>query len=276
MAASSHQMTYPPTILQSFEEPLPHYPDNSSGLSADSQISGESTRETDPPKFWFDFGEFFFNQGVVTLRQRYDLLKHLNMEFIYRKEEAIKLLVEGDITRAAALYLLHPVNQTLSALNHHTQCLSEHAANRIRTDVSYKIAGSTFAVIEFKKRGTIRPDEFVAARRDIDNDNPNSQIHINQYIAAATKTSERTFFKGNSMKLMKQAGNYAVKEGTRYVALFDWNYLVLIAFRFNSKVTQQTREDNGPGEWCRIQSVRNPAKMRKALLGFLVTALNDM
>ncbi|KAI1313502.1 hypothetical protein F5Y03DRAFT_389802 [Xylaria venustula] len=274
MASSSQHNPYPPTILRSFEESLPLYQDDNSSLSTDIQLSGESTRRTDAPKFWTNVGDSYWEKGASTLgnKRYHNHLKHLDFEFIYRKEQAIELLVEGDVTRAAALYLLHPVNQVLSALKPNTRCLSEHAANRIRTDVSYRISGSTFAVIEFKKRGTIRLNEFAAACRLIDNNQPNRQTQINQYIEEASSNRDRTFFKGNSLKMMKQAANYAVKEGTCHVALFDWDCLVLITFGINIRADQETRTANGAGEWCHIAIVENPAKMRKALLGFLVEA----
>ena len=77
---------------------------------------------------------------------------------------------------------------------------------------------------------------------------------------------------------MKQASSYAITHGTRYVALFNWDSLVL-CYVSQLDVTQDldTRVDNGIGEYCDIDIInfKDSHKMRLVLLGFLAEACRD-
>ncbi|KAI0517547.1 hypothetical protein F5B22DRAFT_109559 [Xylaria bambusicola] len=254
------QVPFPPTILESFQTALPRY--TGDDFQGDLPDGGNSTMEMQPPAFWYNLEKFWETRGGEKLNQHSRLLGHLEKEFIYKPEDAISLLVEGDVTRAAAMYLLHPVNQVLSAIRPGIKCLSEHTTKNIRTDVCYKVGNSTVAVVEFKRKGAIRPHEFAAAQRQV----KSGTRDWNKQLALAHDTRYGTFFAGNSLRLMKQASNYAYTERTRHVALFDWNYLVLINFH------ETNRDEDFVGNTCRIQIIEDPAEMRLALLGFLAMA----
>ncbi|KAI1428717.1 hypothetical protein F5Y12DRAFT_731497 [Xylaria sp. FL1777] len=279
MAFSSSQLGYPPTILESFQESLPNYTGEAPGAVVDTQLSGESTKNTDPPKFWISLPEgFWVNHRASTLTKyhTYLLSAGLHKDFIYRKEKAITLLSEGDVTRAAALYLLHPVNQVMSALQPEILCLSEYPAYQIRSDVVYKLGGRIFAIVEFKKRGIILKNEFNAAYLELDKDENRRQDQIKRHIASGRRKPGHSFFAGNSLKLIKQAANYAMTHGAIHVAVFDWDHLLLITFRFNTSPNLVTRRENGPGDHCRIQTVSgNSVHLRAALLGFLFEAARN-
>ncbi|KAI0517545.1 hypothetical protein F5B22DRAFT_109548 [Xylaria bambusicola] len=265
----------PSTILNSLSEPLPRYPADGLDALPDIQPSGSSTKETNPPKFWV-MGRDWAASGVnaITASRRRLVAAGLETEFIYKKETAIKLLTEGDVTRAAALYLLHPVNQALSALNPDISCLSEHHGNTIRSDVTYKFGlDRAFAIVEFKKRGVIRMEEFRGALLELNNDRARAQAQINDKIMSAMDERGMSFFRKNSLNLLKQAANYAVKHGTNYVAMFDWNYLILITFNFDTSPPVEDREINGAGDYCSIRVIEeNSPGMRKALFAFLCAA----
>lgn len=132
--------------------------------------------------------------------------------------------------------------------------------------MSYKIGESTRAVVEFKRRGTIQIDQFKGTRREVDE---KDKRNIDKLIGQANDMKDHTFFTENSTKLMKQATNYAETHAARHVAIFDWNYLVLITFTLEPDRSKQRGKKAMSGEWCHIQIVKESKEMRPALLGFL-------
>ncbi|KAI1365881.1 hypothetical protein F5Y08DRAFT_338283 [Xylaria arbuscula] len=221
------------TILESFTDPLPKYEHKYNPKTTQVALSGNSTKETDPPKFWVDSGKNWVNEGNNIIKNHHNSLQHLERQFISNREESIHLLSEGDVTRAAALYLLHPVNQALSALRSNISCLSEATDRLIRTDICYKGGESTFAVLEIKKRGAIDKEEFGNAKKKVD---LNDRQAINKLLEQISDDGgDSTLFSENSRKLMKQATNYAERQWATHVALFDWDHLVLVSFTFREK-----------------------------------------
>ena len=72
---------------------------------------GNSILNTDAPKFWIAKKDVVWSkEGTKALQGYKDKLEHLKLEFLYKSEGALFLQSEGDVTRAAAMYLLHPVN----------------------------------------------------------------------------------------------------------------------------------------------------------------------
>lgn len=261
------------TIRQSIVPgtPLPPYPNN----TANSNVtpSGQSTIETDPPYFAQNVAVNVW-QGIC---QAFLGLPHSNAidtERLADTEGAIFHVSEGDVVRASALYLLHPVNQALWACNQVAQtymCQSEATTNRVRSDITYYKNTATgrraFAVVEFKKRGTINAAEFATAVRFNQAPTP---VQVTNTVAVAVGLPNSTYYGGNSYILMKQASSYAVTHNMQYVALFNWDCLVLIKF---SQIA------NGfCGDYCETTVI--PAAqsniMRQALLGFLAEAYNSV
>ncbi|KAI1299437.1 hypothetical protein F5Y03DRAFT_365968 [Xylaria venustula] len=79
---------------------------------------------------------------------------------------------------------------------------------------------------------------------------------------------------------MKQATAYALTHRTQYVAIFDWDFLVLIVYR--GLDSTQSAEDlyvQEAGDYCEIAIMDNrtsqSANVRAALLGFLITAYRN-
>ncbi|RYC54060.1 hypothetical protein CHU98_g12149 [Xylaria longipes] len=238
------------TIKQSFRTALPSY-QNPIGVG-DTHISGSTTLNTDPPRFFVGVSHEAW-------------------------ENAMWHLSEGDVVRAAAMYLLHPINQALSAIPDFAssiRCLSEQTTNGVRGDIAFNRLRSNerrcFAVVEFKKRGIIDDNEFRRAARTI------TRTSVAQHVQDAMNMRERTFFQDNSVKLMKQAAAYAIRNRTRYVALFNWDHLVLIRFLgLDPRLSLKTLIGNGVGDYCEISMIKYDTGshiMRAALLGFLVEA----
>ncbi|KKY32006.1 hypothetical protein UCDDA912_g08062 [Diaporthe ampelina] len=263
-----------PTIRQSFQTALPPYP-NCGDLSPSVSASGQSTLATDAPKFaqnvqsniWTTACQTLFT-GIAPNNTMIDVERIATENAFYHQSE-------GDVVRAAALYLLHPVNQALSAHNMISgtyRCQSEFTKDRIRSDITYyKNIGQpnhrAFAVVEFKKRCSIVPGEFSRAVKF--NQAPN-QAQINSTVTLAYQQPDFTFFPGNSKILLKQAASYAVAHVVQYVALFDYDNLVLV--RFNQL------GGGAVGDYCEMSSipVLNSTTVRQALAGFLYDAYNHV
>jgi hypothetical protein len=151
----------------------------------------------------------------------------------------------------------------------------------VRADISYykNVPNSNvmraFAVVEFKKRGVIVPQEFRTAQRlnHVPSQNEtNALVHSAQQYIQSPPPGDASFFMGNSRTLVKQAASYAIRHRTRYVALFDWDTLVLAKFvRMNPALSTHTLSLNGVGDYCEttIITSNHSHNMRAALLGFL-------
>ncbi|KAI0468044.1 hypothetical protein F4859DRAFT_223056 [Xylaria cf. heliscus] len=270
------------TIKQSFAAALPSY--QSIIGSNGTHLSGSVTVQTDPPKFcviiprqsWESVGRDGLNRANNTL----------DSEYMYLRENAMIHANEGDVARAAAMYLIHPINQALSAIlppSGQVKCFSEKAEKTkgVCCDIGFKkmsnLNPSYFAVVEYKRRGIIKDDEFAAASRTI-----TEPASITKHVEAAYNDKKvefiGTFFKGNSRKLMKRASAYAIQYNTKYVALFDWDRLVLIHFlKLNTTIDDMARPMEGIGDYCEISMIKDTEShaMRVALLGFLLRAYQD-
>jgi hypothetical protein len=151
----------------------------------------------------------------------------------------------------------------------------------VRADISYykNVPNSNvmraFAVVEFKKRGVIVSQEFRTAQRltHVPSQNEiNAIVHSAQQYIQSTPPGDASFFAGNSRTLIKQAASYAIRHRTRYVALFDWDTLVLADFvMMNPALSTHTLSQNGVGDYCETTIIRSNQShnMRAALLGFL-------
>ena len=73
---------------------------------------------------------------------------------------------KADVMRAAALYMLHPVNMALTARHPDvsTHCLAESPSPGIRPDVVYQKNGRNFALLEYKITGVAKRLEFAKAK----------------------------------------------------------------------------------------------------------------
>ncbi|KAH8745180.1 hypothetical protein F5883DRAFT_511031 [Diaporthe sp. PMI_573] len=191
------------------------------------------------------------------------------------REDAMVHYNESDVVRTAAMYLVHPVVAALNADLHMAGRLllqSEDILGQVRSDITFYRNDGTpdprpIAVLEFKRRGIIRPGQFAAA------------------IPAVVPAPGATLFDYEALKLIKQACAYAIVFRTKHVALCDWNYLVLCYF-----VDMQYTNPTNVGTRVEIQAIPigtpstqnrlgfnnsdNSHLFRPALLGFLKNAFD--
>jgi hypothetical protein len=101
--------------------------------------------------------------------------------------------------------------------------------------------------------------------------NATFQGNINLVVGEApeNKVGEYTYFDGNPWVLVKQATAYALSYRTRYIALCDWDTLILIHFNQLSMLNTYGGDD------IRTTIIRDQAQMRLALLGFPDMAAAD-
>lgn len=201
-------------------------------------------------------------------------------EHLYMQERATQHRNEADVVRSAAMYLVHPVMAVLDADPITSGAIVLHAedasvvnnniTSTVRTDITfyrYNPVGDDrpICVMEFKRRGVIRPDQFETA------------------FAAGAPANGGTLFNHEALKLIQQAATYAITFQTRHVALFDWSFMVLCYFgdmQYNNPSTVGNRVE------IQVLPVGNPSTpnglgfnnsarshlFRPALLGFLKSA----
>lgn len=216
----------------------------------------------------------------------------LENEGLDRKEAIMYHKCEADVVRSAALYVLHPLNQALAAHPVTTgiiTCLAEHSSNGLRADITYfrnpavPSSGAekrAFAVVEFKRRGLIDVGEFRTAQKLGANHSVQDVMNQkNNICAKAALQDDGTFYDKYSCTLMKQAAAYATSQRTRYIALFNWDVLVLVRFSALRLLDNNGRlrgtkalKAEGVGEWCQTTIITESERMRPALLGFLSEA----
>lgn len=124
-----------------------------------------------------------------------------------------------------------------------------------RVDKSYYRNGAPYAVLDYKKPGYIDRNEFLAGV-------PRSVAQYESNISMS-RVRRSAWNEGTNM-LLKQAVHYSFKFKTPFVALFDWNTLILL--------TLLKREERMGGDYCYMTVVGRSHLFRKAFLGFLLAA----
>jgi hypothetical protein len=283
----------PITITQalsaSYNVPLPYY-ENRKGLQTASD-PGETTKKYLAPAFAIKLDvSVWTNIGQLVLKDIKDgrLTRMLDEQYINEKEISMVHRNEADVVRAAAVHLLHSVHQALDlcpAAGQSVVASSEVQEERMRTDFCYfKVIDANrdptpMAVIEFKRRGTLHEAKFmtgpvkrIATMNATTNNIPAptaAEISAFKNEALAANPKEKTLFKDNALKCMKQISAYAVGRETKYCALFDYDALVLVRFDAYNKINKNV------GDYCSITYIpytNGSQFMRVALLGFLFEA----
>jgi hypothetical protein len=281
----------PQTLLAAFrpDGTWPNIPNVvEADLKAHTPGSGSTTEQTEPPKYHESRPvSDYTNAGQAAL---VTLQGQLQQNFMPSEEDLFAHRSEADVVRSAALYLLHPVNMALSFRAPRTyKCSSEYISNtarrgNVRSDIVFFRQNGTamqpMAVLEFKNRGILdhHPDSW---NKTLTAQRATGALLTPQVLASAkfggaidnvvanapdNAAHEMTYFDGNPLILVKQAAAYAISYKTKYVALFDWNTLILI--HFNSLDIA----GNYCGDGIHTTIIRNQAEMRLALLGFLELA----
>lgn len=305
----------------------------------------------DPNNRWFLKGQLYLNTirpgrvshfeqmlsaGTISAAQRNSLLMALDYAthfsnhsaYLPDKEDNIIHNNEADVVRTAILYLIHPVAQALWACPDYFRSFSsqsEDFEHQTRTGLTFfKVAQPSaaqnsparardFAVVEFKRRGWIKGEEFshdhtlrVPAAHAQNSHQffqqiltpfapnvPNTQAQHQAWLSAQQAFNDvvtengltEHCFSSNPLNHIKQAAAYSIIHRTRYVALFNYDYLVLCYFPWldieKSKTTLRANnqaQQNYPVETDvypmsvidpQTQTKQLNPEVRLALLGFL-------
>lgn len=256
------------TIADSFNLELPGEIYNATAVG--THVSGHSTEMSEPPLLGYDAPLEAWMPFARGLLHDHDIDSKLRDDRLASWEDTRELLVEADVTDVSAVHLMNPVDLAISAghvgrisdLNQHSvQTESLHSARAEKCWVWYRDGHPNyFAVLDYKKVGTVIDQEFFAAMP------PPGQRH-EVSVAQLYDARRVSYFGGNSETLLKQAVNYAEQYGTRYVAFFDWNCLVLLFL--------EEQEELVGGQWCYVTLIRRRRNIRPALLAFLERAFQS-
>jgi hypothetical protein len=243
-------------IYQSFYQRLPAGEREGSSDVDRTHITGSSADTTAPKvalhvpdRMWIDLGK--------SLVDNENMCRYLKSNWLATWEPTRILRNEADVDSASSPQLMNPVDLALAA-SHDTmiRALNQCHFASARPDRVWYAGSPTsrvpFAVIDYKRVGTVDFEEF------------------SNYLAAGAQAQQTGNFRPallpqqKAAKLSMIATNYAVSFKTPYVAIFDWDYLLLF-------VLEQAEKFDG-GDWCRLTVVHDPLHMRLALLGFLEAA----
>jgi hypothetical protein len=188
-------------------------------------------------------------------------------------ERPFLMSTEADVLRATTLYLTHPINQALNAkYENKIYCLSENVMGGLRCDITWKCKigedFDTIAVLELKRRGVLRWNDFQSARSDAANRETKIQEAYAKMEDYDNDTAAATTFTENAIWLSRQAAAYAIRQETQFIGLFDWDSMFLFQFG-EIDLDESTIGDSAHGTWVEDKS---PTFFRKALFGFLVAA----
>ncbi|KAL2887657.1 hypothetical protein HOO65_050778 [Ceratocystis lukuohia] len=230
------------TIIDSFYNAIPEVqaptPQNSSHRT---HVSGSSTARAESPFFAFHPNLDSWTMYADKILQNRRVSRFLSHNYLATWERCRDIVNEADVADAAAVQLMNPVELAFCAI-HTTPIRSANnysASNRSRADKVWLRYGAVkgwepFAVLDYKKIGTIKEDEVFKAC-----------ISPSEYHHA-------------------QGVNYSYSYQTQYVAFFDWDVLLLLYFG--------DRTEWSGGTWCCLTIIKDKSHMRKALLGFLERA----
>ncbi|KAI9695807.1 MAG: hypothetical protein M1836_006073 [Candelina mexicana] len=229
------------TIAESFRQPLPSLnqrvlPPTTANVMPNArpyrhvQPSAHSTAITDPPRAWeldhpstlFDLVRHLIPHGNQQVPR--PLRNHLPTI-----ESSHVLCTEGDVVRAAVLYLLNPVNVALERLcpaGCRIDCITDgpHGTSS-RADIVWRYRDTqsqttSFAVLEFKNTYAIHWADFEPGMANLDPYAPVDQQPASM-VANSYTAEDGTFLDGNAVVMAKQAQKYHNETGCTDVALFD-------------------------------------------------------
>lgn len=263
-----------PTIYESFREAIDpdHVGSGRRGSgAANIRVSDPShaTRGYEPPNFllrtseskWLSIADAALDQHKSKLNQKHARLAPW--------ESNMRMDSEGDVVYGSAIYLNNPVHTALhTAQNHSRACDIRSEVTQgttSRADMGYFRDGRAYAILEYKKVGAVSRR---CARREFEYGVPKD----GRTFAAWMSRAEHRFAKHqrgveDTRFLLQQSVHYHKVFGARFVALFDWNVLVLFVLP----------ECRGIGlndnvNFAYITEVTDNRKFRRALLGFLLFA----
>ncbi|KAL2885054.1 hypothetical protein HOO65_080004 [Ceratocystis lukuohia] len=247
------------TIIDSFYQAIPEVQVSPPlGTSRRTHVSGSSTAYAEAPYLAFHTDLVLWEMYADRILQRLHASDSFSCNYLATWEPCRRLVNEADVADAAAVQLMNPVEMAFCAIHgSRIKSLNNSAApNRSRADKVWMrydaVRGWThFAILDYKKIGTINEDEVFRACVSP------SDYH-------STVDSQVSLFRGDILTIIKQGVNYSESYETRYIAFFDWDVLLLLYFGDRIGTTG--------GSWCSLAIITDKRHMRKALLGFLERA----
>lgn len=249
----------PSSILDSFNGTFHGSPVASDG-SHGAHISGSSTNNAHEPRFSIAIPVEEFTAIADAALHAITVRNKLNRVFLAPWETGSRIRNEGDVVASSAVYLNNPVQVALEATrpNIYFHRSEVTVGSTSRADKIYYRGYTPYAVLDYKAPGGLRRNEFRLGIADDYDD-----------FAAWFLSNNRAYnFEARHAKAcLKQAVHYSSQFNTPFVALFDWNTLILL-------ILHQCRENKG-GEYCYMTVVHQKRYFRKALFGFLLLASRD-
>jgi len=191
-------------------------------------------------------------------------------------ENSIYLRTEGDVIRAVNLYLVHPVNMALQAIQSSIFCRSEwQHGSTARTDLIWEWTNKdkrvALGVLELKNTQLLVQADFNQGLADMEPSttsrrDPRSLIER----AFSKKSQDRTFLGASASRVSRQAMKYHDTTQTDFVAVFDWSSMIIFDFgdmdEGTYKLAKGTWHQEGP-------DLPSYATFRMLLLGMLITSM---
>lgn len=250
----------PTTIFESFSTGFSGA-SVASSASSGAHVSGSTTEACDPPGFALEIPYQTYAAIADTALNQCE--SSLSQKYLADWETGIILRSEGDVVASSAVYLNNPVQLALEATAEkiYTHRSEVTQGSRTRADKIYYRHKTSFAVLDYKMPGVLNRSEFqYGIIRSYDNfAAARYQGRTNRYYDNLELRFART--------LLKQSVHYSEAYRTPFIALFDWNTLILLVLH--------KREDSRGGDYCYITIVDDRKRFRKALLGFLLIAGGD-
>ncbi|KZM18883.1 uncharacterized protein EKO05_0010395 [Ascochyta rabiei] len=248
----------PTTILDCFEGECPKYPGTYRTFTATA--SSEGTKLQPPPNVLVETALDYWLQCANKFLQEEQLKgtnSKLAQDYIASDEPTMaKLDVEEDVVRVSTLYITHPIQNAINARYQAPITIAtEVRVSRFRYDLSFNIKQDTdqkqpIMVIEYKRVGMIDYADFDVAVEEKNKQRALSKLnaHGGQSVLMAN---------ANGFILCKQAAAYAKSTKCNFVALCDYDKLVLLEFESS--------------DFARVTTIPRQ-HIRKALLGFCLKA----
>ena len=299
----------PPTILESFNEDISRANCTGEVRYTTSSPSGKTTRDCKPP--WALLchppteANNYLNAAESTLE------KFSDEDFQNRKLAAdfsdYHLITEADLSNATQQQIIAPIRDILRKFwrGHFTMRLEPNPEeggikdSDTRYDMVFRANdGKEIVVLELKRRELIRYADFIPMEVNKGPPHPSGLMEegscqedvakrIQELKKFAQERGKTTHWRPNAAPFLKQVCKYANKGKCPYVALFNWDHLLLFEFErgtLDGKVKDEevaTAGDTAKLTWVSEAFVdsRNffirRAKFRKALLGFMMVAFQD-
>ncbi|KAK2609500.1 hypothetical protein N8I77_002997 [Diaporthe amygdali] len=275
-------------LFSSFDQALPDIETHlvkpaptESGVSE----SGSNTRRCEPPISAFSIPVEHWHEKAEDLCLRdQNRRNRLEQGHMPGQEAAQWIYSEQDVVNASTLHFTHPVNVALSLVHRDDSYLCEvtkgksnttsgGTSSRSRADTLYfkgppkqgehpGTSNHPMACLEFKKVKTLKAQNF--RNRIV----TTIEAHQGRLAAIADGDVERLPAEKNVSILLSQATHYALKFKTPFIALFDYQTLILL-------VMDQAIEEGGKakgGEFTYMTVISDSSQFRKAFLGFLLCA----